>query len=399
MSQLYRYSVRNYQGKRITGILEAQSPEDLIRELDSHGYIVTEIKPVKTESLFQRRWDPKELAVLCHQLSTVIRVGIPIVEGLRKIQQQIGDPHMEKVVGRISEDIFNGQSLTLAFEKQGRYFPPLLVKMLQAGEMTGNMDHVFQLLAEKYRRDYEVQKKIKSAVTYPAIVLIFSFILVGALTLFALPAFTQMFERSQTELPLLTRFVLGIREGIMSHGLLISTFLITAGFAGLQWFSSVRGRRQLDWMNLHVPFISSYIKKLTTYRFSQTLRDLYASGIPIQQALYMVSEAIDHAIIGQAIKAAAVEVGKGKGITEALTDTEMFGGFFLSMVHIGEETGDMEGMLEEVAQYTRAELEQSINQALSLIEPVLIIAVGIMVGGIILSILLPMYDGMMMINR
>lgn len=399
MSQLFQYAVRNYQGKRITGILEAQSPEELIRELDSHGYIVTEIRPAKTERLFQRRWDLKGLATFCQQLSTVIRVGIPIVEGLGKIQQQMADPQMEKIVHRIREDISNGKSLTLAFEKQGSFFPPLLVKMLQAGEMGGNVDHIFQLLAEKYRRDYEVQKKLKSAITYPAIVFIFSLILIMALTMFALPAFTQMFERSQTELPLLTRIVLSIREGIISHGLIIITLLIIAGFAGLQWHSSEKGRRQLDWMTLHLPFISGYIQKLMTYRFSQTLRDLYASGIPIQDALHMVSQAIDHAIIGQAVKEAAIEVGKGKGITQALTNTGMFGGFLLSMVHIGEETGDMEGMLEEVAQYTRAELEQSINQALSLIEPVLIILVGVVVGGIILSILLPMYDGMMMVNR
>lgn len=400
MAPLYDFIAINKSNKRVNGILKANTELDLLTELQSNGYTVTKIKEKKEEKpLFQKKIPLKEMSMFCRQLGTMISVGVPIIHSINIIEEQTKNKRFKDILSKVSGDLSVGNTLYQSFVKHDVFFPPLFTKMIRAAEMGGNLENSMQMLAETFHKDLLVNKRIKSALTYPVIVLILAVVLVTLLIIFVLPIFVDMFKGMNVPIPFLTRVLLGIKDFFVSFGLYLLILFSFGGYGLFRWMKSENGREKVDIFLYRIPVIREILRKMAAYRFSQTLQDLYASGVPIESGLETVSDVINNKYVSNALKDVISDVRRGGGITESLEKTKVFPDLLISMVRIGEETGDMETMLGEVSSYSQYELEQGISQFISIIEPLLIVFIGIFVGAIIISVILPMYESMSQINK
>lgn len=400
MAPLYDFTAINKNNKRVSGILKASNELDLLTELHSNGYTVTRVREKKEEKPFlQRRIKLKEMSMFCRQLGTMVRVGVPIIHSINTIKEQSDDKRFQGILDKVAGDLSVGNTLSRSFEKHERFFPPLFTKMIRAAEAGGNLEGALNMLAETFEKDYLVNRRVRGALTYPSVVLGFAIVMVTFLIIFILPIFVDMFKGMNVPIPFLTRMLLGIKDFVASFGLYISIALFFAIYGIYKWIRTEKGREKVDIFLYRIPIVKGILQKMAAYRFSQTLRDLFASGVPIESALQTVADVINNKVVSKAIREAINDVSRGTGITEALEKTGVFPDLLITMVRIGEETGDMETMLGEVSSFSQYELEQGINQLVSLIEPIMVIAVGVLVGGIVISIILPMYEGMSQIGK
>lgn len=395
MAPMYDFTAINKNNSRISGILKANSELDLLTELQGNGYTVTKIREKREEKpFFQKKISLREMSLLCRQLGTMVRVGVPILQALNTIEQQTENKLLKSILSKVAGDLSVGMTLSQAFEKHDQYFPPLFTKMLRAAEKGGNLDSSLGLLAETFNKDYLVNKRVKSALTYPIVILVVAIILVIFLMAFILPIFVDMFKGMNVPLPLLTRIMLGIKDFFVSFGLYLLVPIAFGGYWFFQWMKTDKGKETVDEFLFKIPIVKGILQKVASYRFSQTLRDLYASGVPIESSLHTVAQVIGNKHISNALREVIADISRGTGITDALEKAHVFPDLLISMVRIGEETGDMETMLGEVSSYSQYELEQGINQAVSLIEPLMIVFIGVFVGAIVISVILPIYESM-----
>ncbi len=397
MPRLYEFTVRDTDGRKLQGVLRAKSEMDLIRQLQLKGYTITAIKEKQSQaSRYARKIPAKDVAIMCRQLSTTLRVGIPIIEGIKKISKESGNARLKSVLDQAVNDLSSGMTLSATFAKHTGSFPSLLVKMLQVAEASGNLEHVLHLLSDTFRKEYLIMKKIKGAFIYPVFVLSFALIVVNLLMIYTLPVFQNMFADADAALPWITKTLLYLQQFFARYGLFTVMGIILLFIALAKWFTTENGRRFRDYVLLHLPLVAKFVKKVETYRFSQTLRDLYASGIPIEKALQITSEVAGNKYFSEAISHARDAVRRGKQMSETLIQSPLFPDLLISMVKVGEETGELETLLQEVSEYMQNELEEEINQLVALIEPTLIILVGIMVAAMMAAIIIPMYDSMVL---
>lgn len=400
MSQIYEFLARSQNGKRIKGHMEANSKITVIRNLQENGYIPTHIEEKKEERpLFQRKVPLKELALVCRQLSTMVRTGVPIIQALQTVKMQIKNKKLHEILDSVTRDLANGNTVSEAFNKHQQYLPLLFVKLLYAAEVSGNLDDVLHTLAESFQKDIKVRSKLKNAFSYPIFILIFATIMVTALITFVLPTFVGMFKNTGAELPLLTKMLIVMNQFVMHYGLFLLIGFVFMILLVMHWVQTKEGRQKVDYLIGHLPLIGDMMNKHVTYRFSQTLHDLQSSGVLIERSLQIVSEVITNSYYSKRIQIVRDQVMKGSDIATALEKSEIFPHVLVSMVRIGEESGELDVMLKDVSEYSQDELDQKISELTAFIEPLLLIVVGLFIGLAIIGILLPMYDGMMNIGK
>lgn len=399
MGQIYHFHARDNSGRPLKGSIEAYSELDLIHKLQNSGYTVTHIEEKQDHQLFVRKIPNKEMAFLCRQLSSMIRTGVPIVQAIQMVEKQLKNKKLKAILNLVVKDLLNGEKLSKAFQKHERYFPSLFINMLYASEESGELDHVLTLLAESFQRTHQVSAKIRGAFAYPIVIIIFANIVSLGLILFALPTFLTMFENSNAELPLITKVLLFIHNGLMNYGLILLLLLCFLAVIGIKLLTNISVRRWVDRQLIGVPFIGMIISEVMVYRFSQCLHDLYKSGVSIDKALEITAKIISNKYFSEEIHNICTEIRSGVELGTALERRGIFPNILVSMVKVGEETGDLDSLLDDLATYTRNELDMKISQTVSLIEPLLLIFIGLLVGSIIIGIMLPMYDGMTLINQ
>ncbi|MBO8171962.1 MAG: type II secretion system F family protein [Bacillaceae bacterium] len=397
MPPFYEFKVRDSDGRKLQGVLQAKTEWDLIRDLHGKGYTVTAINEKRSEETFYTRKIPvQDLAVLCRQLSTTLRVGIPIVEGIETVAKESGNTRLKSILDQVTADLVAGMTLSQAFARHARFFPPLFIRMLQVAEASGNLEHVLHILSHTFREEYLIMKKVKGAFLYPLFVLGFALVIASIMMMYVLPVFLDMFDKTDAELPLITRVVLYLQQFVAENGIYVAATLLLALLTAARWLATDTGRRMRDYLLLHVPPVSRIIKKIETYRFSQTLKDLYASGISIEKSLQILSEVSGNTYFSDAVREAQGAVRKGGRMSDALSASPLFPGLLLSMVKVGEETGEMETLLQEVATYMEHDVDEELNQLVALIEPALMILVGAMVAALMASVIIPIYDSMIL---
>lgn len=399
MGQIYQFHARDNSGRRLKGSIEAYSEVDLIRRLQNSGYTVTHIEEKQVNSFYVKKIPNKEMAFFCRQLSSMTRTGIPIIQAIKMVETQIKNKKLKAILGLVITDLLNGENLSQAFKKHERYFPPLFVNMLFASEVSGELDHVLSLLADSFQRTHQVTAKVRGAFAYPTVIVIFANIVSLGLILFALPTFLSMFENSGAELPLITQILLFIHTALMNYGIYLLIIFGLCVAAGMKLLTNYKIKRWVDYQLLRVPIVGMLITEVMVYRFSQCLHDLYKSGISIDKSLEITAKIINNKHFSEEIHNICEEIRSGIEFGTALEKRGVFPSILVSMVKVGEETGDLDTLLEDLSTYTKNELDMKVNQMTSLIEPMLLIFIGLMVGSIIIGILLPMYDGMSMINK
>jgi len=393
----YAYRVRDQQGRLITGELEADGESLVISKLREMGYVPLEVKVkrgpgLKRElKLFPGKVKLKDLSIFSRQFATMINSGLPLLRCLTILEQQTESTELSKVLHEIRQDVEKGSSLSNAMAKHPKAFSKLYVAMVRSGETGGALDQVLLRVANTQEREVELRRKVKSAMSYPTVVLIMVVVILTAMLVFVVPTFETLYSDLGGTLPVPTRLLIGASK-IMTKGLPFVLLFVGGAVFGLRrWIKTEKGRRAFDRFKLKVPVFGTLFQKAALARFARTLSVLSTSGVPILQALDIVAETVNNAVISDAIKDVQNSVKQGESLTKPLSNYDVFPPMVVQMMTVGEETGALDSMLEKIADFYDAEVEATVDALTAIIEPLMIVFVGGTVGAIVISLYLPLF--------
>ncbi|MDF5723092.1 MAG: type II secretion system F family protein [Rhizonema sp. PD37] len=391
--------IRDSQGKYRKETLNAESLVEARTNLRQQGFVIQDIKQSQGFKFdFQKikhsfiKVSVKDRAVFSRQFAALTNAGVAIVRSLGVLSEQCSNPKLKKSLLDISADVQNGVNLSDAMRKHPECFDGLYVSMVQAGEVGGVLDEVLNRLAKLLEDVARLQNQIKSAMAYPMVVGFLATAIFIGMTVFLIPIFAKIFIELGTELPPLTQFMLWISEVLRSWRLLVVFAIVIGGnIAYKQYYKTPIGRQTIDRISLKVPLFGDLIQKSSVARFSRTFGALTRSGVPILTCLEIVRDTSGNQVIANAIDAARVDIQQGGVISLALQREKVFPSMAIQMISIGEETGELDSMLMKVADFYEDEVEQAVKSLTSILEPVMIVVLGGMVGTILLSMYLPMF--------
>ena len=334
----------------------------------------------------------KDISLFCKQMSVMLNSGIPLNNAVDILEQQTDAKNLKASLKVISKSLKEGSQLSKAMLDQEGMFPDLLIRMVQAGEKTGKLDEVLEKMSEHYTKELKTSRQIQGAMIYPAVLAFLAVAAVLALLYVVIPSFSGIFEQSGMAMPLPTRIVLAASNFVRSSWYILFGVTGILVFLFLRYRSTEAGRYQLDRLKLNLPVIKGPMQKIVTARFASTLAILTSAGIPLVEAIESAAATTNNAVVIEKMKIANEGLQKGERLTGMITATGLFPPMMLSMVKIGEESGSLESMLVKTSDYYEEELETAIKQLLSLLEPAMIIVMGVIIGGIVASVMLPMFE-------
>ncbi|EGD37593.1 bacterial type II secretion system protein F [Streptococcus sanguinis SK150] len=334
----------------------------------------------------------KDISLFCKQMSVMLESGIPLNNAVDILEQQATSKNLKSSLKIVSKSLKEGSQLSKAMLDQEGMFPDLLIRMVQAGEKTGKLDEVLEKMSEHYNKELKTSRQIRGAMIYPAVLAFLAVAAVLALLYIVIPSFSGIFEQSGMDMPLPTRIVLAASNFVRSYWYILFGVTGILVFLFLRYRSTEAGRYQLDRLKLNLPVIKGPMQKIVTARFASTLAILTSAGIPLVEAIESAAATTNNAVVIEKMKIANEGLQKGERLTGMITATGLFPPMMLSMVKIGEESGSLESMLIKTSDYYEEELETAIKQLLSLLEPAMIIVMGVIIGGIVASVMLPMFE-------
>lgn len=347
----------------------------------------------KEITLFQsKKIKLKDISLFCKQMSVMLESGIPLNNAVDILEQQATSKNLKSSLKIVSKSLKEGSQLSKAMIDQEGMFPDLLIRMVQAGEKTGKLDEVLEKMSEHYNKELKTSRQIRGAMIYPAVLAFLAVAAVLALLYIVIPSFSGIFEQSGMAMPLPTRIVLAASNFVRSYWYILFGVTGILVFLFLRYRSTEVGRYQLDRLKLWLPVIKGPMQKIVTARFASTLAILTSAGIPLVEAIESAAATTNNAVVIEKMKIANEGLQKGERLTGMITATGLFPPMMLSMVKIGEESGSLESMLVKTSDYYEEELETAIKQLLSLLEPAMIIVMGVIIGGIVASVMLPMFE-------
>ena len=394
--------VRDAKGNAKKEKIVAQTVTEARSTLRSRGLFIQDLKQaqefkfsgninLEPLQMAMAKVSVKDKAVFSRQFAALINAGVAIVRSLGVMAEQCTNPKLKKALTQISEDVQQGMNLSEAMRKHPDCFDNLYVSMVQAGEVGGVLDEVMNRLSKLLEDVARLQNQIKSALTYPVAVAIFAIAIFIGMTVFLIPIFADIFKQLNVELPALTQFMLDISAFIRGFWWSIPIVSFGAGFAFRNYYKTRMGRETIDRISLKVPLFGDLIQKSAVARFSRTFGALTRSGVPILTALEIVRDTAGNQVIANAVDESRKEIQQGGMISLALQKEQVFPIMAIQMISIGEETGELDQMLAKVADFYEDEVEQSVKALTSIIEPIMIVVLGGMVGVILLSMYLPMF--------
>lgn len=334
----------------------------------------------------------KDISLFCKQMSVMLESGIPLNNAVDILEQQATSKNLKSSLKIVSKSLKEGSQLSKAMLDQEGMYPDLLIRMVQAGEKTGKLDEVLEKMSEHYNKELKTSRQIRGAMIYPAVLAFLAVAAVLALLYVVIPSFSGIFEQSGMAMPLPTRIVLAASNFVRSYWYILFGVTGILVFLFLRYRSTEAGRYQLDRLKLWLPVIKGPMQKIVTARFASTLAILTSAGIPLVEAIESAAATTNNAVVIEKMKIANEGLQKGERLTGMITATGLFPPMMLSMVKIGEESGSLESMLVKTSDYYEEELETAIKQLLSLLEPAMIIVMGVIIGGIVASVMLPMFE-------
>ena len=401
---IFAYRVRLPSGEETRGTIEAQDQNAAVNKLRQQKAIVQEINVMHKNQLDAiieklKQFNPlrptvksKDLVLFSRQLSTLVSAGVPIVQGLTILMDQIENPAFKKVVVGIADDIKAGISIADAMRKQKEAFSDLYVAMIKAGEVGGILDVILERLST-YLEDAEALKgKVKGALMYPTIVAIIAASVTVFLLVVVIPTFQEIFSSFGADLPLPTKILIGISNFLRFYiiFLLIGIAAIIVGF--LQYYKTEKGKLKMDDIFLKMPLFGPLLRKVAVAKFTRTLGTLVKSGVPILQALDTVAQTAGNKIIERAILQAKESIREGEKIADPLKKSGVFPPMVIQMISVGEETGNLDTMLSKIADFYDQEVDVAVKGLTSMIEPIVICVMGIVIGAIVIAMFMPMFS-------
>lgn len=390
----YQYSIRDATGAVLGGTSEAENEDILRRRLTEQGFTVIDIKQVKSTQKKVGGFGgvkKTDLSVMCRQFSTMIDAGVNLVRCLSVLAEQATNPKLKAILNDIRSEVEGGQTLTRSLEKYPNVFDRLFIGLVNAGEVGGALEESLQRLSMFLEKDVELRRKVKSAMTYPVLIMCFAVLVVLGLMTFILPKFMVLFDDlGIKDLPGPTALLKASSDFLMHKWYWMLIFLV--GFVvALRLFVKTKvGRRIYDRIKLKFPVFGKLSHKIALARFARTLATLLSSGVGILQAMETVAGTVSNDIIADAILSARASIREGERIGEPLARSKLFPPMVVQMVSIGEESGSLDPMLSKVADFYENEVDSAVASLTSAIEPVLIISLGVVVGFIVISLFLPL---------
>jgi type IV pilus assembly protein PilC len=387
------------------GELEASSKAQVSEQLRQRGLIVLDVseqrEAFKLESIFQRfkSVNMRNLAVFSRQFATLIQSGMPMLRSLYTLEEQTQDDMLKPAIASLRADVEAGSSLNQAMERQPGVFDPLYRSMVLAGEGSGRLEQSLDRVAVQLEKLDSLRRQVKSAMMYPAVVFTVAIIVMIVIVAFVVPVFVGIFEEisvengTSAELPLMTKITVGVSEAVTGKFYILLPALAVLTYVFIRWKKSERGRHQWDRMKLRIPMkIGDVVQKVALARWSRTFSGTVSSGVPILQAIQISGQTAGNAVIEEAMDDVYASVKKGGSISKPLEQSKVFPPMVSHMVAVGEASGQLEQMLEKIADFYDAEVDAKIKALTSLIEPIMICVVGIVVGFIVISMYLPIFS-------
>ncbi len=405
MPATYLYRVRDKAGKVISGAIEAENQMAVASKLRGMGYVVLDISEKKEAaglggfSLVRRGVKTKDITVFARQFATMINAGVSITKALAILADQTESPTLRTVITQIQKDVEGGLSLSEALTKHPQVFPAIFVNMTRAGEAGGVLDEALIRIAEHFEKDMELKGKIKSALSYPIAVLGLALVLVFAMIIFIVPIFVGMFSQLGGELPLPTKVLLALSGFIRGFWWLMGAAIFGLIFGYRQAKKNPQALFIIDSTKLRLPVFGILTQKMSLAKFTRTFATLIASGVPILQAMDIVADTAENAVITKAVREARASIKEGETISKPLSSSKVFPPMVVQMIAIGEETGALDTMLNKVADFYDSEVTTTVESLTSMLEPILMMFLGLSVGGILISIYMPMFQLITLIGK
>lgn len=392
---LYSYKAVRPNGEVTEGEMEAPDELSLVKRLQEDGYIPVKTEPAgKLLGSYRASWfgrkkslSRSQVALFTRELATLLGSGMTLDRSLQILQDLTDNEQMAKLLADLKERVQSGAAFSAALEEQGQQFSNLYISMVKAGEMGGVLQKVLNRLADYLDRSSELRESIRSALIYPTILVVVAGLSVALLLMFVVPQFSQMFEDMGQALPLPTRIVIGAGDLFQNYWwLMLSGLLLLIAYINSR-LAIEENRYRWDRRLLKIPLVGELVAKVEAARFARTLSTLMENGLTLLTALGLVKNVISNRVIAEGVEYAVEELKRGKGLAGPLMEKETLPRLALQMIKVGEESGDLEGMLARVADVYDREVAASVKQLLTLVEPVLIVGLGLIVAGIIVSIL------------
>jgi type IV pilus assembly protein PilC len=393
---VFTYRGTNRAGAVVTGERAAASKSELASMLRRESINVSKLSEKGKEfsiPTFGAGVDSKELAVFTRQFSVMIDAGLPLVQCLEILAGQQENKTFQKILTGVRGSVEGGATLSTSMKQYEKVFDPLYYNMVEAGETGGILDTILQRLSTYIEKNVKLKRAVKSAMIYPVSVLTIAALVITLLLWKVVPIFVTLFNGLDVDLPLPTRIVIALSNFVGSiYGLMIFFFIVGAIFAIKFWYGTPKGRYTIDGILLKLPVVGLVLRKIAVARFTRTLGTLISSGVPILEGLDITARTSGNAVVEKAISETRKAVEAGRSLVEPLKETDVFPGMVTQMIGVGEQTGAMDAMLQKIADFYEDEVDAAVKDMLTAIEPIMIVFLGVVVGGVVISMYMPLFS-------
>jgi type IV pilus assembly protein PilC len=395
----FAYTGRTRGGQTVTGERAADSMNAVVAALRREQINVTRIDPVKAEAVKKatpvkrgKKVPAKNLAIFVRQFSVMIDAGLPLVQCLDILGKQEPDKNFSKVILQTRSEVEGGASLADAMKKCPGAFDALFTNMIAAGEAGGILDTILKRLATYIEKDVKLRGQVKSAMIYPVAVMTIAALVVGVILWRVIPTFANLFEGLGANLPVATLVVIWLSNALVKYIIFIIPALVAIGYLFQRYYATENGRRVVDRITLKLPVLGQILRKVAVARFCRTLSTLLSSGVPILDGLDITARTAGNAIIEDAILKTRSSIERGETVSKPLAETNVFPSMVVQMINVGETTGALDAMLGKIADFYEEEVDTAVAGLLTLLEPIMIAILGVVVGGIVIAMYLPIFD-------
>jgi type IV pilus assembly protein PilC len=395
---LFNYSALDQNGNESKGSIDAISMDVAISSLQRRGLVIRTINPADKGSFFEKdfsflnRVSTKDVVVLSRQLATLFEAQVSALRVFRLLASEVENVTLGKALTAIADDLQAGSSISKALDKHPKIFSDFYVNMVRSGEESGKLDEVFIFLADHLDRSYEVNSKARNALIYPAFV-IFTFVVVMVLMLtVVIPKISTILTESGQDIPVYTKIVIGLSQFLVNYGIFILVAVIIGGFFLYRFVKTPAGKLSLDDAKIKMPFVKSLYQKLYLSRISDNMNTMLISGIPMVRALELTSGVVGNQIYKKVLDEAGEAVKGGRSVSEALSDKKVIPGIMIQMIKVGEESGELGKILKTLSAFYSREVVNAVDTLVDLIEPAMIVLLGLGVGFLLASVLIPIYN-------
>ena len=397
MAVIFEWKGKNPKGRKIKGEMEAETPEQVRTSLKRRKITPTRIRKKPKDlfeniSILQPKIKESDIIIFARQFSTMIDAGLPLLQCLDILYSQQENPTFKKQLKHIKESVETGETFADALKKYPRTFSELFVNMISAGEAGGILDVILQRLSAYAEKMAKLKKQVKGAMTYPAITLVVAIIVVSVILVFVIPVFEKMFASMGSALPAPTQMVVTLSNFVVSYIIYIIIGIIAFVFLFRQTYKSEKGRIFLDDMFLRLPVIGILIRKVAVAKFTRTTSTMIGSGVSILEALDIVGKTAGNKIVEFAISDVKAGIAEGRSMADPLLESGVFPSMVCSMIAVGESTGALDIMMEKIADFYDDEVDQAVKNLTDMIEPFMLVFLGVVVGGLVIAMYLPIFS-------